>query len=260
MLPSPRAMRIPTIYASLRPRVSPVVCMPRTVIVGDLHGCAAELEDLLEAVGFEQPSDRLVLVGDVVARGPDSHRAMDLVRLLDATWVRGNHEQKLIAAHRRGKSLGPDHRRLAREFSKEDWALIESTPLWLDLPDHGLRVVHAGVVPGVQFGKTPQEALLRIRTAPKWGHWSRATEGGPLWGSRYAGPPHVVFGHNARTEPQLWPWATGIDTGCVYGGRLTALVLAAGEIVPRGEAVRSLLVSVRARARHYVGGRGGKTR
>jgi len=51
-----------------------------------------------------------------------------------------------------------------------------------------------------------------------------------LWGRRYTGPPHVVFGHNAQLEPQLHPWATGIDTGVVYGERLTALV-------PRGARV-----------------------
>jgi hypothetical protein len=235
-----------------------MVRMPRTVIVGDLHGCATELEELLESVDFAPQRDRLVLVGDVVARGPDSHRAVALVRRLQATWVRGNHEQKLIAAHRRGKSLGPDHRKFARELSREDWQLIEATPLWLDLPEHGLRVVHAGVVPGLAFARTPPDAILRVRTSPKPGHWSRASDGGPLWGSRYSGPPHIVFGHNARPEPQFWPWATGIDTGCVYGGRLTALVLASGEIVPRGDAVRSSLFSVRARRRYYEGRPPGK--
>jgi hypothetical protein len=229
-------------------------CMPRTVIVGDLHGCAAELEDLLAAVRFETGVDHLVLVGDVVARGPDSHRAVALARRLGAAWIRGNHEQKLIAAHKRGKSLGPDHRKFARELSPEDWKLLESTPLWLDLPEHGLRVVHAGVVPGLAFARTPPDAILRVRTCPKAGHWSRASDGGPLWGSRYTGPPHIIFGHNARPEPQIWPWATGIDTGCVYGGRLTALVIDAGQVMQRGDAARDFLVSVRARRRYYEGG------
>ncbi|MGA2447486.1 MAG: metallophosphoesterase family protein [Polyangiaceae bacterium] len=236
-----------------------MVRLPRTVIVGDLHGCAAELEDLLSNVGFQPRADRLVLVGDVVARGPDSHRAVALARRLGATWIRGNHEQKLIAAHRRGKSLGPDHRKFARELSPDDWQLIESTPLWLDLPDHGVRVVHAGVVPGLAFTRTPPDAIMRVRTCPKPGHWSRASDGGPLWGSRYVGPPHIVFGHNARPEPQVWPWATGIDTGCVYGGRLTAVVLAEGETIRRGEGVRGSLVSVRARKRYYEGGPTAKT-
>jgi hypothetical protein len=61
----------------------------------------------------------------------------------------------------------------------------------------------------------------------------------------------VVFGHNSLEEPQLHEWATGIDTGCVYGNRLTALVLDPGEPPPRGRAVRSKLVSVAARRRYY---------
>jgi hypothetical protein len=54
-----------------------------------------------------------------------------------------------------------------------------------------------------------------------------------LWGAAYAGPPHVVFGHNAAPGLQLHPWATGLDTGCVYGGRLTAMILAPGQRAPR---------------------------
>jgi hypothetical protein len=69
-----------------------------------------------------------------------------------------------------------------------------------------------------------------------------------LWGNHYNGPLHVVFGHNARTEPQFHHHATGIDTGCVYGGRLTALVLAANESVAIDTRERQAqLVSVPAR-------------
>jgi len=120
-------------------------------------------------------------------------------------------------------------------------------PLWIDLPEHRLRVVHAGVVPGQTIETTPADALLRIRAIDARGEWTDDKQAPILWGTLYEGPPHVVFGHNALTEPQLHPWATGIDTGCVYGGRLTALVLAAREPVPRGREVLAKLVSVPAR-------------
>ena len=230
--------------------------MTLTAIVGDVHGCTAELEDLLEQIRFAEGRDRLVLVGDVVVRGPDSHGALALARRLGALVVRGNHEEKLLAYRHGLKSLGPEHERLARALSEDEWRMLEATPLWVDLPEHGVRVVHAGVVPGAAPKRTPQEALMKIRTVDSRNRWSDEPDAGPLWGSRYAGPPHVVFGHNAGAEPQLHTWATGIDTGCVYGGRLTAVVLAQGEPMPPGEAARTVLRSVKAR-RKYSQGRAG---
>jgi hypothetical protein len=227
--------------------------MDLTVIVGDVHGCAAELEELLEQVRFSHGGDRLVFVGDLVFRGPDPHGALALARRLGALVVRGNHEDKLLGWRRGGKPLGAEHERLARAFSEEEWGMLEAMPLWVDLPDHGVRVVHAGVVPGVAIERTPPEALLKMRTLAGRDRWSDEPDAGPLWGSRYEGPPHVVFGHNARAEPQLHEWATGIDTGCVYGGRLTAAVLGPGERIPRGEAARAVLRSVPARRAYSAG-------
>jgi hypothetical protein len=229
--------------------------MGRTVIVGDVHGCTGELEELLERVRFVEGGDRLVLVGDLVVRGPDPHGVLALVRRLKARVTRGNHEDKLLAWRRRHKPLGPDHERVAAKLSDAEWRVLEAMPLWLDLPAHGARVVHAGVVPGLAIEETPPEALLKMRTVDARGRWSDEPDAGPLWGTLYAGPPHVVFGHNAREEAQLHAWATGLDTGCVYGGRLTAMVLEEGEPVPRGAAAKKLLTSVPA-TRRYYGGKG----
>lgn len=229
---------------------------PRTLIVGDVHGCTGELETLLEQVGFAEGSDRLVLVGDLVARGPDSLGTLALVRRLGARAVRGNHENKLLAWRRRqDEPLGAEHARVAQALRDEDWGQLEAMPLWLDLPEHGVRVVHAGVLPDVEPQDTPPDALLKMRTFDARGRWSDEPDAGPLWGKRYAGPPHVVFGHNARPDPQVHSWATGIDTGCVYGGRLTGVWLEADEPMPRGDQARALLRSVQAMRRYY-GGKG----
>ena len=223
----------------------------RTLIVGDVHGCREELEALLAATDYRPDDDRLVFVGDVVVRGPDSPGTLDLVRGLGGTVVRGNHEQKLLSGRAGATRLGPEHQRVAEALSEDDWRTLEAMPLWLDLPENGVRVVHAGVLPGRDVTATPHDALLRMRTIDANGDWSDRREGGDLWGTRYVGPPHVVFGHNARNEPQLHAWATGIDTGCVYGRHLTAVVLDAGEPMPRGEAARAKLVSVPARERYF---------
>jgi len=232
--------------------------MASTVIVGDVHGCAAELEDLLGHQGFVEGRDRLVFVGDVIARGPDPHGTLALAHRLGARIARGNHEHRLLEWRHRGKPLGADHARLSEALSPDEWRILEATPLWVELPEHGLRVVHAGIPPAMAPDRAPVEALLRMRTIDHRGLWSDEPDAGPLWGSRYAGPPHVIFGHNARAEPQLHEWATGIDTGCVYGGRLTAAVLADGEPMPRGEAARRVLCSVQARRKYSPGKTGSR--
>src|ERR1700722_14598888 len=175
--------------------------MPRTVLIGDVHGCTGELEDLLERVRFVEGSDRLVLVGDLLVRGPDVHGTLALIRRLGGRAARGNHEEKLLAWRLRKKTLGPDHERVARALSRDEWTFLRELPLWIDLPEHGLRVVHAGVVPGVPIARVPAEALTKMRTLDARGRWSDDADGGALWGSLYTGPRHVVFGHYARAEP-----------------------------------------------------------
>jgi hypothetical protein len=225
--------------------------MALTAIVGDVHGCSAELEELLEQLRFVDGRDRLLFVGDLIARGPDSQGTLALARRLGSAAVRGNHEDRLLAGRRRAKALGSEHQRLAQALSVEEWAMLDAMPLWIELPEHGVLVVHAGVVPGLPLERTPPEALLKMRSIDSDDRWSDEPDAGPLWGSRYTGPPHVVFGHNARAGPQLHEWATGIDTGCVYGGRLTAVVLAEGQQMPRGAAARAVLRSVPARRTYY---------
>lgn len=215
----------------------------RTVFVGDVHGCREELDALLAAVRFST-GDRLVLAGDLVARGPDSRGVLRLVRTLGARAVRGNHEERLLRWHRaRGTKekipLGPNHLDLARQLGAEEWALLDGLPLWLDLPEHGVRVLHAGVDPALPFCEQDRETILHVRMVgqPK-----------VLWASRYQGPEHIVFGHHAMVGLQFHPFATGIDTGCVYGNALTGLVLDADEPMPTSEAERrARLVSIRAR-------------
>jgi len=220
----------------------------RTIIVGDVHGCAEELEALLDRTAFTT-GDRLVFVGDLIARGPRSLGVLDIARRTGALVVRGNHEQRLLDA-RHGNNAGKPplpkiHRDLGRALRPTDWTLLETSKLWIDLPEHGVRVVHAGLDPATPFERQAPDTLLRIRTVLGEG---RRGNRHVLWGTRYVGPPHVVFGHNAAPGLQLHPWATGLDTGCVYGGRLTALVLAPGQKIPRAlPARKALLVSEPAR-------------
>jgi hypothetical protein len=228
----------------------------RTIWIGDVHGCADELEDLLGALGLGA-EDLVVFVGDLVARGPDTARVLALARSMGALAVRGNHEQRLLLAHQarveghRPPRLGASHQKLLTVLNDEDWALLAALPLWLDFPEHDVRVVHAGVQPRVPFSEQQPWTLLHIRSLTALGAPSdRFT---PVsWAEAYDESPHLVFGHNAQAGLQLHRAATGLDTACVYGGSLTALVLGAGER-PLPPAARSAqLVAVPAR-RRYVG-------
>lgn len=227
--------------------------MGRTIIVGDVHGCRTELEALLDRVGFVS-GDRLVFVGDLIARGPDSLGVLDVARRTGAVIVRGNHEHKLLEYRRDpdGSPLGRLHVEIARAMRPVDWTLLETSPIWIDLPEHGIRIVHAGLVPGVPMEDQSRDALLHIRTVDVRGGPSRKLrEHHVLWGSVYVGGPHVIFGHNALPGLQLHPWATGLDTGCVYGGRLTAMVLREGEKVPRSIFRRQAVLVSHPAARVY---------
>lgn len=223
--------------------------MPRTVIVGDVHGCRGELEDLLARVGLCS-DDRLVMVGDLVARGPDPAGTLDLLTSLGARAVRGNHEDRLLRHRRRPeRPLGIAHRAVVAAISDQHWAFLASLPLWLDLPEHGVRVVHAGVVPGQRIDRQKPRTLMYMRCLDASGRPSEA-RGDDVWATRYTGPPHVVFGHNALAEPQIHLHATGVDTGAVYGNRLTAMVLPAGARPPPPPDRADVLVSVPARRRY----------
>jgi Calcineurin-like phosphoesterase len=225
--------------------------MARTIFIGDVHGCREELEALLARVGFSagDAGDRLVMVGDLVVRGPDPAGTLDLLASLGARSVRGNHENRLLRCRAGLAPPGDAQRVTIAALADRHWAFLEALPLWLDLPEHGVRVVHAGVVPGVSIERQSPRALMYMRCLTASGAPDER-RGEALWGARYRGPPHVVFGHNAQAELQIHPAATGLDTGAVYGGRLTALVLAEGARPPPPAERGEVLVSVPARRRY----------
>ena len=230
--------------------------MARTLIIGDVHGCSAELAVLLDLLA-PTADDAILFVGDLIARGPDSVGVLSLFRQVGARGVLGNHEARLLEARRArmtgtpGPLLGSRHVGVLRELEDEHWALLEALPLYIELPEHAARIVHAGVVPGVAFSRQDAWTLMHIRSVGADGAASDAL-GSASWAEQYSTEPHIVFGHDSRRKLQLHPHATGLDTGCVYGGSLTALVLSEGSTIPFPNDRRDLLVSVRARRAYYA--------
>lgn len=201
----------------------------QTLVIGDVHGCAHELEDLLDVCAYAQGDD-VVMVGDVVAKGPLSRDVLALMRKLGARSVRGNHDHAVLRWRAPVESgtagdNGPIHLRLARELSADDWSLLDAMPMQLRLPEFDAVVVHAGVVPGVALADQEPDLLMNLRTIRADGRGSRRAEDGIVWGELWQGPELVLFGHHAMRGLQRHEHAIGLDTGCVYGGRLTAYVL-----------------------------------
>ena len=234
---APRVMHARASVASCR----------RLVVVGDVHGCATELEHLLKEVAFDADAgDELALVGDLVRKGPDSKRVVQIAMRHRARCVRGNHDHYVI--------VDPEHNHLG--LSPAELEFLAEMPLsWMfDFgPDRGGEVlmVHAGVVPGVALDKHDPMDLMTMRNVvvEVVGEGSGGGEGereadrerrrrgtprndeGVPWAPAYGGPTHVVFGHDAVRKLQLCAHATGLDTGCVYGGALTALELPSRRLV-----------------------------
>jgi hypothetical protein len=240
---------------------------PRTIIVGDIHGCAREFDDLLALVAHRPRVDRLVLVGDLVARGPSSRAVVERARELACEGVRGNHDEKVLSwwrvASRKGRRdadrsvrLSERHRAVVESLRDKDFAWLATLPLTLSLDVHNLTVVHAGVDPRREPATCDEETLLTVRSIDERGEPSRKLLD-VSWASRWRGPRHLVFGHDARRNLQLEAYATGLDTGCCYGRTLTAMVLAEGQRVPDDLALRrALLVSVPAREPYCATGTG----
>ena len=204
--------------------------MSRTFVVGDIHGCYEELKALVEHVGLKE-SDRLVAVGDLVTKGEQSREVLELF-MRDGRFssVIGNHDRALLEywkGTRRKKDLKPSQKRCAKELKdgRERYAeFFDSLPGYIDLGSH--VVVHAGLRPGVPLAEQSLDDLTALRTL---GPDRESREGVP-WYELYDGGATALFGHWPAATPRRGPRAVGLDTGCVYGYKLTAYLVETGEL------------------------------
>jgi len=109
--------------------------------------------------------------------------------------------------------------------------VLEALPAYLRLPEHEALVVHAGLVPQLPVEEQDPVLLMNVRSIRADGSGSKRPDDGALWASRWLGPELVLFGHHASAGLQLHPHAIGLDTGCVYGGKLSACILPEQKLV-----------------------------
>jgi protein phosphatase len=231
-------------------------------VIGDVHGCYDELAELLGRLGYTVDADggsarhperrTAVFVGDLVDRGPATPAVLRLVMGMTAEGsglsVTGNHEAKLLRALR-GRNVTVSHglaESLAQlaaeppEFTQRVAEFLDRLLGHLVFDDGKLVVAHAGL-PEAMHGR----ASAAVRAFALYGDTTGETDsyGLPVrypWAEDYRGRAMVVYGHTPVPEPA---WVNGticLDTGCVFGGKLTALRY------PERE-----LVSVQARTVHY---------
>ncbi len=216
-------------------------------LIGDIHGCRAELDTLLGRLGWvgnTHPDGRkLIFVGDLVDRGPDTpgvlRRVMGLVAAGNAWCVRGNHEEKLLKTlqRRRGSGRPGEAPALTHglaesvaqleaqspEFVDEAIAFLDSLVSHYVFDDGKLVVAHAGLAQRYHNRSSGQVRNLAMygETTGEKDRWGYPVRGD--WARDYRGAARVVYGHTPVTDVGWVNNTLCIDTGCVFGGRLTAL-------------------------------------
>jgi protein phosphatase len=232
-------------------------------VIGDVHGCRAELEQLLGKLGYLVDADgagrpvgahhpdgrRVVFLGDLVDRGPDTpgvlRLAMGMVAAGTALAVPGNHEHKLLRALR-GRQVRISHglaESLAQLASQPDDFQAAVVTFLDGLVSHyvldggRLVVAHAGLKQAYH-----NRSSQRVREFALYGQTTGETDeyGLPVrypWAADYRGRATVLYGHTPVPEPEWLNNTLCLDTGCVFGGRLSALRYPEREIVsvPAGQ-------------------------
>jgi serine/threonine protein phosphatase 1 len=201
----------------------------RTFVVGDIHGCLSMLRRLLDEIPWRPGRDRLVFVGDHIDRGPHSKAVVDCIlglmqKDLQVTCLLGNHEAMLLdylagidpelyLANRGGTTL----RNYQAEKAQGEGSLVPpdhmafylSLKPFMELEDY--YVVHAGFRPGIEIERQTREDMIWIRE--------------PFISSDCDFGKKVIFGHTPFSRPLIMENKIGIDTGAVYGNRLTCIEL-----------------------------------
>jgi polynucleotide kinase-phosphatase len=226
-------------------------------VIGDVHGCRAELAELLTRLGWElrrdadgrpvgavHPQGRTaVFVGDLVDRGPDSpgvlRLVMGMVAAGTALCVPGNHEQKLLRKLR-GRNVTVSHglAETLEQLAAEEPGFVAEVERFVDglvshyvLDGGKLVVAHAGLKQEYHG-----RASGRVRSFALFGDTTGETDeyGLPVrypWARDYRGDAVVVYGHTPTPTPEWVNNTICIDTGCVFGGSLTALRWPSRELV-----------------------------
>lgn len=225
------------------------------MVVGDIHGCFREFMALLEKIKYDSAKDKLYCLGDLLDRGPESARVVKWVREANqktngmVQCVLGNHDEKYFRwfKHTLKLKVMPNYRipmhpldaekhSIFNAMSEEDLNFLGSLPTFVHLENQDWVIVHAGLEPRKHLddqdvGKLTHIRYLDPRTmrTVSLGRDLMPPDGSIYWTDVYDLPHHVVYGHNVHNleHPRIFKNASGrqlvgLDTGCCFGGRLSA--------------------------------------
>lgn len=201
--------------------------MGKIFVVGDIHGCLRKLTKLMSLIDIEDGEDTVVFLGDFIDRGPDSHGVVEFILDFkkDKTKVvclMGNHEELFLSYMQDGGNLDVflsnggfstlvsyNFPHVIEDIPERHHQFFVSLIPYYETADY--IFVHAGLRPGVPLREQEREDLLWIR--------------GEFISSPYDFGKTVVFGHTGFSQPLIEANKIGIDTGAVYGGKLTCMEL-----------------------------------
>ncbi|KAL7536647.1 hypothetical protein ACHAXR_008898 [Thalassiosira sp. AJA248-18] len=211
------------------------------LVIGDVHGCLEELKTLVKNATLENNNGKqfaaIVLVGDLCNKGPFSAEVIRYVRN-QPRWfsVRGNHDDRALSA-----ALGDEEccakpkYQWVNKISDEDVNWMSNLPYTITIPrtmfhddaknaNQDTIIVHAGLVPTIGLENQETKTMVNVRNL-------MVNDISQAWAKVWQGPELIIFGHDAKRGLQHEEYAIGLDSGCVYGKKLTGLILPERELV-----------------------------
>lgn len=234
--------------------------MGRVIFIGDLHGCYDEAVELMDKCEV-RPEDWVIFMGDLVDRGPNSGKCVDLAMHRERVQqkpaaILGNHEEKHLdyedCVLRKGRlpsMIPPTHVATRQQLEPHHYEYIRRLPLFLRVPEHNAVAVHAGCWPGRPIEKQTARHLLHVQMLNPFDQWlnpragkdaeksvwaGRVPEGETgwrFWTNFWTGPERVVFGHSVLNKPLVTDQFVGIDGGACFGLELWAFILPDNKVV-----------------------------
>jgi diadenosine tetraphosphatase ApaH/serine/threonine PP2A family protein phosphatase len=203
----------------------------RYIFIGDIHGCADELKELLEKINI-QKYDKIYSVGDIINKGPKSEETVQLLIRNNIKSVLGNHELFVfyVESHRSGQKtpfkLKKKHLELYDSLSESSIEYIKNLPLYIRIPEINTLVLHGGIMPYKKINEHSAYEMTSVRIVdPITKEFIKRDKDGLPWYYYYSGKERIIYGHTAAVSIKYRKNTVGIDTGCLYGEKLSAYIL-----------------------------------